>query len=76
MEGHTLESFLGWVTRETGLEATFVDAAVAESAPDVVLHGSIEGLRPDQALEAVLPTCGLQHRVSGGNLMIEAESTD
>jgi hypothetical protein len=24
----------------------------------IVLHGSIEGLTPDEALAAVLPTCG------------------
>lgn len=74
LEGHTLDAFLAWVSRETGWQTEFADAAVADSAAGVVLHGSIEGLRPDRALDAVLPTCGLEHRFEGGILLIEAES--
>lgn len=74
LEGHTLDAFLAWVSRETGWQTEFVERTVGDSAPDVVLHGSIEGLRPDRALDAVLPTCGLAHRFEGGVLLIEAET--
>ena len=74
LEGHTLDSFLAWVSRETGWTMEFVDRAVADSSADVVLHGSIEGLRPDRALDAVLPTCSLEHRFEGGILLIQAET--
>lgn len=73
LEGQTLEVFLDWVGRETGWQSNFSDVQIADSAPEVVLHGSVEGMRPDQALEAVLPTCGLVHRLDGGILRIEAE---
>ncbi len=73
LEGQTLDVFLEWVQRETGLSPSFVDPRTAAGAPGVVVHGSIEGMRPDQALEAVLPTCGLVHRVDSGILVIQAE---
>ncbi len=73
LEGRTLDVFLSWVSRETGIQPRFVDAEDAEGAPQVVLHGSIEGMRPDQALDAVLPTCGLAHRLDGGIVVIQAE---
>lgn len=74
LDGRPLDSFLDWVSRETGWELRYVDPALAESAPTVRLHGSIAGLRPDEALEAVLPTCGLTHRFDGGTLLIETET--
>lgn len=74
LDGQPLDSFLSWVSRETGREVRFADAALAETATVVRLHGSIAGLRPDEALEAVLPTCGLTHRLDAGTLLIEAET--
>jgi hypothetical protein len=73
IEGSTLQAFLGWVSRETGLQPSFADADTEGSSSEVVLHGSILGMRPDQALEAVLPTCRLEHRLDSGILVIEAE---
>lgn len=74
LEGETLESFLAWVSRETGWNLAFSSETVAGLLPEVVLHGSITGLRPHQALDAVLPTCGLTHRLSAGTLLIETET--
>jgi ferric-dicitrate binding protein FerR (iron transport regulator) len=74
LEGHTLEAFLAWVSRETGWTTEFADYEEGLAAASVVLHGSIEGLRPDRALEAVLPTCDLEHRFEDGVLLIEAET--
>ena len=74
LEGHTLDAFLAWVSRETGWQVEFADEATAASANDVILHGSIDGLRPDRALEAVLPTCGLERSIERGILLIEAET--
>ncbi len=73
LEGRTLDAFLQWVKRETGWSPRFVDPEAQAGAPEVVLHGSIAGMRPDQALEAVLPTCGLAHRIDSGILVIQAE---
>lgn len=70
LEGASLDSFLRWVSRETGREIRFSDLAAERAAPSVVLHGSASGLRPDQALEAVLPTCGLTHSLAKGAVLI------
>jgi ferric-dicitrate binding protein FerR (iron transport regulator) len=70
LEGASLDAFLRWVSRETGHEIQFTDGATERSAPGVVLHGSASGLRPDQALEAVLPTCGLTHTQTDGAVLI------
>ncbi|MEZ5331244.1 MAG: FecR family protein [Thermoanaerobaculia bacterium] len=71
LEGASLDSFLRWVARETGREIRFSDRAAERAAPGVVLHGSASGLRPDQALEAVLPTCGLTHSLADGTVLIQ-----
>ena len=70
LEASRLESFLDWVGRETGWELQFADSGLQVSTADTILHGSIAGLRPDQALEAVLPTCGLVFREEGGTVTI------
>jgi ferric-dicitrate binding protein FerR (iron transport regulator) len=57
--GRSLGDFLGWFARETGKEVTFSAAEDAGRLSAIVLYGSVEGLRPDEALDAVLPTCGL-----------------
>jgi ferric-dicitrate binding protein FerR (iron transport regulator) len=65
LEGRTLGEFLAWFGRESGRGVRWADAAEQRRALAVVLHGSVEGLSPDQALAAVLPTCGLAHRLDG-----------
>jgi hypothetical protein len=71
IEGRSLESFLAWAARETGLETRFTSEALARSARQQTLHGSAAGLAPMQALEAVLPTIGLRLRRAGGVAWIE-----
>jgi ferric-dicitrate binding protein FerR (iron transport regulator) len=70
IEGLPLGVYLDWVGRETGRPWGFTPA-VREGASDIVLHGSIEGLTPEQSLGVVLPGCGLAHRIEGGALRIE-----
>jgi len=70
LEGRTLGEFLEWVAAETGLRVKFSDASVERESIGIILHGSVAGLRPDQAPEAVLPTCGLSHRVAGDTLVV------
>jgi len=62
-DGSTLGEFLGWVSRETGRQVRFADPDLAATAPELVLGGVVEELSPEQALFAVLPTCGLEHRL-------------
>ena len=71
IEGRPLAQFLEWVARETGRRLVFVDPRAEEEAVAAVLHGSVAGLRPDEALEAVLPTTRLRGRVADGEILID-----
>jgi len=71
LEGRTLGAYLDWLARETGWTVRFADPAMAARAREETLHGSIEGLRPDETPAAVLPTCGLRHALTGGTLVLE-----
>ncbi len=62
LEGATLESFLDWATREQGWHWRFESALPRASLSDTVLHGTIDGLTVTEALEAVLPACGIAYR--------------
>jgi ferric-dicitrate binding protein FerR (iron transport regulator) len=66
LDGRTLGEFLAWVSRETGRDIRFADPALAATASGVVLGGAVVDLSPAQALLAVLPTCGLEHRAENG----------
>jgi len=66
LEGRSLNDFLEWVARESGRSVSFADEGAASAAESVVLHGSIEGLTPEEALAAVLPTCGMSHVLNEG----------
>jgi len=70
LEGRSLEAFLDWVSRETGRRVVFDEAATAALSRTVVLHGSLDGLRPNQAPEVILPTCGLRATEENGTLLI------
>lgn len=71
LEGSSLPSFLAWVSRETGRDIRYLDGDTAESSAAIIVHGSVEGLRPDEALDAVLPTCGLAYRSVGDSWVLE-----
>ncbi|HSC26539.1 MAG TPA: FecR domain-containing protein [Vicinamibacterales bacterium] len=62
IEGRTLAQFLDWVAREGGWRVSFRDPSAARVADTIILHGSIDGLTPADALAAVLPTTGFTHR--------------
>lgn len=70
IEGRSLREFLAWVSRETGWRIDFTDPALADSAAEIVLHGSIGELRPDQAWSAVLAGAGLEGELRDGTLMV------
>src|SRR6266850_8231164 len=71
LEGRTLGDYLDWLSRETGWKVAYAEPSIAASSGSVILHGSTSNLRPDQTPEAVLPTCGLRHRLDGETLVVE-----
>jgi hypothetical protein len=73
IEGVRLSAFLDWASRESGRRWRFTEPERSERDGEVVLHGSIEGMTVEEALSTVLPSCGLRHRVVGGELLIESD---
>jgi hypothetical protein len=79
VEGRTLGAFLDWVSREGAWTVTFADGRFSAAARAIVLHGRpdlLRGLTPAEALDVVLPTCGLRHRIDvkgGHGVVIERE---
>ena len=72
IDGMPLSSFLAWAARETGREIAYATPAVEREAAGIVVHGSITGLTPPEALDAVLATTNLRSQVSGGSLVVDA----
>jgi ferric-dicitrate binding protein FerR (iron transport regulator) len=70
LEGSGLGAFLDWTARENGWTWRFADAETARRASAVTLHGSLEGVRPSQALAIVLPASNLRYHVTGGRLTV------
>ena len=56
IEGASLSEYLAWWSSETGQSFGFKNQASALAAEETILHGSIEGLSPDDSLEALLPS--------------------
>jgi ferric-dicitrate binding protein FerR (iron transport regulator) len=71
LAGRTLAEFLDWVSRESGYTVT-IEGPARAAASTTVLQGSIDGLTPDEALDVVLPSTGLEHRVVNGHLIVRS----
>jgi len=71
LEGRSLRDFLDWIAGENGWQLRFADSTVEQNSLTTILHGSIQGLTPDEALSAVLPTVGVEHRLENGVLLIQ-----
>ena len=70
LEGSTVRRFLDWVVREKGWRWRFVDDDTSRRAAEIVAHGSIEGYTPEEALDIVLPTCGLSYVREGDEVIV------
>ena len=72
IEGLPLAQFLAWAARETGREVVYASPQAEAEATGIVVHGSIAGLTPAEALNAVLATTSVHAAVSGGNLVVDS----
>jgi ferric-dicitrate binding protein FerR (iron transport regulator) len=70
IEGRTLADFLDWVARESGWRLRYADPGLAADAEEIVLHGDLGTLRPDEAPFVVLPGAGLDGRLADGVLIV------
>lgn len=71
-DGRSLTEFLNWVSRETGRAVTFVTPAIQRAANGTMLHGSITGLDPDDALSAVMATTDFEYELVGTQIVIRS----
>ncbi|HSK77564.1 MAG TPA: FecR domain-containing protein, partial [Thermoanaerobaculia bacterium] len=71
LEGLTARAFLDRIAREGGWTLEFASEEAARIAAETRLQGDVSGMTPEQALEAVLPTCGLVHRIEDGRLIVD-----
>jgi hypothetical protein len=69
VENATLEAFLEWAAREGGWTIEWSDA-LRQRARTTMLHGTIDGMTPAEALGVVLPTCGLSPGFVNGRLRL------
>jgi ferric-dicitrate binding protein FerR (iron transport regulator) len=74
IEGRSLRAFLEHLAGEEGWILHYADAAVAEAAGRIILHGSVEGLQAEQSLGVALATSGLQYRLRAGELLVSTEA--
>jgi ferric-dicitrate binding protein FerR (iron transport regulator) len=75
LEDKSLGTFLDWIEREGAWTVAFASPALERSARSTVLHGSVESMSTTEALEAILPACGLAHHVNlkTGRVTVAAE---
>lgn len=70
MEGRSLAIYLERTAREQGWTIEYRDAAVERDAARTILHGSVEGLAPADAVAVAVETSGLRHRLDRGVLIL------
>jgi ferric-dicitrate binding protein FerR (iron transport regulator) len=70
IEGRPLRAFLEHTAIEEGWTLRYADRSVEEAAGRTLLHGSVEGLRAEEAIQVALATSGLEHRVRNGELLV------
>ena len=74
IEGRTVESFLVWAARETGRTVVYASPEAARQARSVTLRGTVAGLTPEEAVQAVLSTTSLQPQVQAEHIRVESNA--
>lgn len=72
IEGRPLLGFLEWAGRELGRAVKFSDAHAREVAERTILHGSVRGRDPLDALTTVLATTSLSYEIRDGTIWIQS----
>ena len=62
IEGRPLAEFLAWAEREGGRPIRFADPELERATRATIVYGAIERLTVEEALDVVLPSCGLARR--------------
>lgn len=72
LEGRPLPAFLAWAEGEGGLPIRFADPALEQANAETIVYGAIDGLTVEEALDVVLPSCGLARRTENDVITIVA----
>lgn len=72
IEGRPLLDFLQWAARELGRSVKFSDSHAREVAQRTILHGSVKGRDPMDALSTVLSTTTLTYEIRGDTIWIQS----
>jgi hypothetical protein len=72
IEGQPLLAFLEFEARELGYELTFADAHAREVAQRTILHGTVRGREPRDAIASVLATTSLSYSIRGNTLQVQS----
>jgi ferric-dicitrate binding protein FerR (iron transport regulator) len=70
LEGSTLAGFLDWISRDNDWQLRYTGGDVQRFARQNLLHGELEDLEGEAALDAILSTVGLDWRLDEGVLTI------
>ena len=71
-DGRPLPEFLAWAQKEGGRSIRFADPALERANATTIVYGAIEGLTVEEALDVVLPSCGLARLTDGDVITIVA----
>ena len=71
MTNKSLLDFLKWAARETGRDLQFESDESRMFAMRTDVHGSVEGLTPDEALEAILATTTVRYQIADDRILIK-----
>jgi len=74
IEGRPLSEFLDWVARETGRKLLLADEATRRQVAEISMHGSVRGLSPMAALNAVMASTSLRFDLSAGAILVSLPS--
>ena len=72
LEGRPLTEFLAWAERDGGRPIRFADPALERATAATIVYGAIDRLTVEEALDVVLPSCGLARRTDGDVITIVA----
>jgi hypothetical protein len=72
IEGRPLLAFLEFESRELGLQLVFSDAHAREVAERTILHGTVRGREPLDAVASVLATTSLSYSIRGNTLQVQS----
>jgi ferric-dicitrate binding protein FerR (iron transport regulator) len=75
MEGQSLAAFLERTAHEQGWTIEYRDPTVEREASRTVLHGSVDGLAPADAVAVAVATSGLGHQLDRGTLAVFRRDT-